>query len=177
MLPDGIKIVCNALRSCTAMKYLDLSYNSPGREASLAQLLEAHTTLLSVGIVEKEPQTRSERTWWLDTRAKEAIGRALLKSTHSVMFLQCDMFSLNEDTTTLDWRSTAACDAIILAGVLRGNTVLRTLNVAAAGNLGDFEREELGRALLANKAGQVGFCDIYGLKEGMQPTISQPHGT
>ena len=36
LLPEGIKVICNALRSCTAMKYLDLSYNSPGREAASA---------------------------------------------------------------------------------------------------------------------------------------------
>ena len=69
------------------MKYLDLSYNSPGREPALAALLQMYATLMSVGIVEK-PTTRSERTWWLDTRAKEAVGRALLKSSFSVMFLQ-----------------------------------------------------------------------------------------
>ena len=63
LLPDGVKIVCNALKTCTAMKYLDLSYNSPGREPALASLLQMHTTLMSVGIVEKEPTTRSERTW------------------------------------------------------------------------------------------------------------------
>ena len=82
------------------------------------------------------------------------------------------MFALNEDTTEPAWRSTAACDAIMLAGVLRGNTVLRTLNIAAGGSLGDFEREELGNAILANKLGKLGFCDIYGLKENMAPTHS-----
>ena len=35
-------------------------------------------------------------------------------------------------------------DAIILAGVLRGNTVLKTLSLTSAGSLGDFEREEIG---------------------------------
>ena len=170
LLPDGIKVVCNALRSCTSMKWLDLSYNSPGREPALASLLQVHSTLRSVGIVEKEPTTRSERTWWLDTRAKEAVGRALLHSGYSVMFLQCDVFSLNEDTTQLQWRSAQACDAIVLAGVLRANTVLKTLNIGTTGTLGDFEREELGRALLANKQGKVGYCDIYGLKEGQSPS-------
>ena len=101
LLPDGIKAVCNALRTCTSMRDLDLSYNSPGREAALSGMLQVHATLRSVGVVEKEPTTRSERTYWLDTRGKEAIGRALLESPGSVMFLQCDMFALNEDTTTL----------------------------------------------------------------------------
>ena len=62
------------------MKDLNLSFNSPGREPALAGMLQVHPTLRSIGVVEKEPTTRSERTWWLDTRGKEAIGRALLDS-------------------------------------------------------------------------------------------------
>merc|ERR1712185_460110 len=108
LLPDGIKVVCNALRTCTAMRDLNLSYNSPGREAALPGMLLIHQTLRTVGIIEKEPTTRSERTYWLDTRAKEAIGRALLSAPGSVMFLQCDVFALDESTTTLNWTSHAA---------------------------------------------------------------------
>ena len=167
LLPDGIKIICNALRSCTAMQYLDLSYNSPGREAALSGMLLVHPNIRSIGVIEKEPTTRSERTWWLDTRAKEAIGRALLDSTaKTVQFLQCDVFSLREDTETITWISRAPCDAIVLAGVLRANTTLKTLNIAQ-GDIGDYEREEIGRALLSNSSGRVGFCDQYGLKENM----------
>jgi Leucine-rich repeat (LRR) protein/GTPase SAR1 family protein len=171
LLPDGIKVVCNALRTCTAMKDLNLSYNSPGREAALSGMLLVHPTLRSVGIVEKEPQTRSERTYWLDTRAKEAIGRALLAAPGTVQFLQCDVFALTETTRTLNWISSAACDAIVLAGVLRSNSVLTTLNVAQ-GEIGDYEREEIGTALLANTNGRVGFCDAYGLKEGTGAVFS-----
>ena len=58
------------------MRDLNLSYNSPGREAALPGMLLIHPTPRSIGIVEKEPTTRSERTYWLDTRAKESIGRA-----------------------------------------------------------------------------------------------------
>ena len=170
LMPDGIKIVCNALRTCTALTRLDVSYNSPGREPALPDLLRMHPTLRSVGIVEKEPTTRSERTWHLDTRAKEAIGRALLDSPATVCYLQCDVFALHEETTSLNWISQAPCDAIVLAGVLRANSTLKTLNIAANGSLGDFERDEIGRALLSNKKGAVGFCSIYGLKEGMSPT-------
>ena len=50
------------------MKDLDISYNSPGREAALSAMLLVHPGLRSVGVVEKEPTTRSERTFWLDTR-------------------------------------------------------------------------------------------------------------
>ena len=96
---------------------------------SLAGMLQVHPTLRSVGVIEKEPTTRSERTYWLDTRGKEAIGRALLDSPGTVMFLQCDVFALNENTTTLLWTSRAPCDAIVLAGVLRSNSVLTSLNL------------------------------------------------
>ena len=149
------------------MMKLDLSYNSPGREAALSAMLLVHPTLRSVGVIEKEPTTRSERTYWLDTRGKEAIGRALLDSTSkSVQYLQCDVFALREDTSMLTWISRAPCDAIVLAGVLRSNSVLTTLNVAQ-GDIGDYEREEIGKALLSNYSGKVGYCDVYGLKEGM----------
>ena len=165
LLPDGIKVVCNALKSCTAMRDLNLSYNSPGREAALSNMLLVHQTLRSVGVVEKEPTTRSERTFWLDTRGKEAIGRALLDSPHAcVMYLQCDVFSLKEDSTVLNWTSRAPCDAIVLAGVLRSNSVLTSLNLTN-GDIGDYEREEIGKALLSNRKGRVGFCDIYGIRE------------
>ena len=62
------------------MKDLDISYNSPGREAALSAMLLVHPGLRSVGVVEKEPTTRSERTFWLDTRGKEAIGQSPLNS-------------------------------------------------------------------------------------------------
>ena len=112
LLPDGIKVVCNALRTCTSMRDLNLSYNSPGREAALPGMLLVHPTLRSVGIVEKEPTTRSERTYWLDTRAKEAIGRALLSAPGTVMFMECDVFSLTETTKTLNWTSQASMQGL-----------------------------------------------------------------
>lgn len=106
LLPDGIKVVCNALRTCTAMRDLNLSYNSPGREPALSAMLQMHPTIRSIGVVEKEPTTRSERTWWLDTRAKEAIGRALLQSPLApVQYCQCDVFSLTESTEVHKWPS------------------------------------------------------------------------
>ena len=172
LLPDGIKVLCNALRTCTGLKYLDLSFNSPGRELALSQMLQVHPTLRSFGVIEKEPTTRSEKTWWLDTRAKEAIGKALLSSKScTIMYCQCDVFSLTETTESLNWTSKANCDAIVLAGVLRSNSVLKTLNVLASdGEIGDYEREEIGNALIANKSGKVGYSDLYNLTEGMSPT-------
>ena len=64
------------------------------------------------------------------------------------------------------WNSSTQCDAVVLAGVLKKNTVLTTLNVAGGkGEMGDGEREAVGNALLANKRGKVGYCDIFGLSE------------
>ena len=62
LYPDGTRAVCNALRTCLSLKVLDLSYNSPGREAALPELLRYHKSLQSIGVTEKEPQTRSEKT-------------------------------------------------------------------------------------------------------------------
>ena len=101
--------MCSALRTCIALQKLDLSYNTPGREPALAELCRVHQTLESVGVIEREPTTRMERTFHLDARAKEAIGRALLTaSTRNIRFMQCDVFSLLPDTTTLPWRSSSA---------------------------------------------------------------------
>ena len=164
--PDGTRIVCNALRACTTVRKVDLSYNHPGREASLASLFLSHPTLTSIGVIEAEPQSRLEKSFHLDPRAKEAIGRAILEGTGQVQFIQCDAFQLSEETTTLTWNSNLSSDAIMLAGVLKRNTVLTTLNVLSGkGEMSDSEREEVGRALLANKQGKVGFCDIFGLSE------------
>ena len=172
LLPDGIKVVCTALRTCTALKILNLSYNSPGREITLSQLLQFHPTLQSVGVIEKEPTTRAERTWWLDTRAKEAIGKALLLSKFaSIHYLQCDVFTLTDKTEVLSWTSQANCDAIVLAGVLRSNSVLRALNIGSSGGeIGDYERESIGLSLISNMNGKLGYSDMYGLKENMSPT-------
>ena len=63
----------------------------------------------------------------------------------TVQFLQCDVFSLTETTETLNWISRAPCDAIVLAGVLRSNSTLNTLNIAN-GDIGDYERELIGTA-------------------------------
>lgn len=114
------------------------------------------------------PVVRTRR-WWLDNRAKEAIGRALLSSPGTVMYCQCDTFVLTEETTTLPWTSKQACDAVVLAGVLRSNTVLRTLNVGAGGELDDYCREEIGMAILSNVNGKLGYSDIFGLKDGGSP--------
>ena len=60
----------------------------------------------------------------------------------------------------------------MLAGVLRANNVLTALNMGPGGELNESDREEIGRALLTNRAGKVGYCDLFGLVEGMKPAVS-----
>ena len=165
--PDGVRTICQALRTCTAMRRVDVSYNNPGREPALSELLRVHQGLRSIGIIEAEPMSRMERTFHLDARAKEMVGRALLESGNQLAFLQCDIFAVTEKTTSLSWKSAQQCDAVMLAGVLKANRVLTEITMAPGGDLGESEREELGRAMLANKQGKVGYCDIYGLRPGM----------
>ena len=63
--------------------------------------------LRSIGVIEAEPMSRMERTFHLDARAKEMIGRALLETESQLAFLQCDIFSVTDKTTTLPWKSSA----------------------------------------------------------------------
>ena len=37
---------------------------------------------------------------------------------------------------------------------------------------GQGDRDEIGRALLANRAGRLGYCDLYRLSEGMAQTFT-----
>ena len=162
--PEGIKAVCGALHNCSSLKQLNLSYNHPGRESAVADLLRVHKTLQSLAVIEATPKTRIERSFHLDARGKEAIGRALIESPTMVKFLQCDVFSLFPDTASLDWTSSDQCDAVLLAGALKTNDTLTGINMGVGGELGDFEREEIGKALLRNRHGRVGFCNIFSLQ-------------
>ena len=54
--------------------------------------------------------------------------------------------------------------------MLKTNTVLTSLGVASGQKLGDAGRAAIGRALLQNKNGRVGFCDELGLREGVKAT-------
>jgi hypothetical protein len=44
--------------------------------------------------------------------------------------------------------------------------------LAPGGELNEGDREEIGLALLANRTGKVGFCDVFGLREGMPPSFA-----
>ena len=80
-----------------------------------------------------------------------------------VRFMQCDVFALHPTTTSLPWRSSSPSDAVMLAGVLASNDVLTAITMSPGGELNESDREEIGRALLANKHGKVGSCDLFGL--------------
>ena len=169
--PEGIRPICVALRTCSGMQRVNLSYNHPGRDLAIADLLRVHTSLQRLSVIEAPPQTRIERSFFLDARGKEQIGRALLESNATLRYLVCDNFALDEGTTTLLWRSDIQNDAVLLAGALKTNDTLTAINLSGGKTaegvdaaLGDFEREELGRSLLRNLNGRVGYCDIYGLK-------------
>ena len=70
LLPDGIKVVCNALKSCTAMRDLNLSYRLAGARGRALEHA-ARAPHAAVGRRRREgATTRSERTFWLDTRGR-----------------------------------------------------------------------------------------------------------
>ena len=69
----GVRIVRQALLGCTGLKRLGFSYNEPGIEPALADLLRAHPTLVSIELVEALDRH-------LPSRAKDDIGRALLEN-------------------------------------------------------------------------------------------------
>jgi len=107
----------------------------------------------------------------LTPRAQDNIGQALLQNDGGKLaFLECDSFAVHPETKSLVWTSSLPADAVLLAGVLKTNTTLTALGVAAGNKLSDSGRAAIGRALLQNKEGRVGFCDELGLKEGVKVT-------
>ncbi|KOO22422.1 putative leucine rich repeat protein [Chrysochromulina tobinii] len=158
----GVRIVANALRSCGNLKRLGLSFNEPGVDPALANLLRVHTSLETIELVEK-----NERLF--PSRAKDDIGRALIENKKKKLgFLHCDMFVLSETTKSLTWAKEASTsDAVLLAGVLATNTTLTTFNIAPGAILENKARSELGEALLNNPGSRVAFCNDFGLTSGV----------
>ena len=155
--PEGTAMLVHAMNACVSLRSLDLSYNQPGRELSLAELVKAHRALVTLHVTEEEPKH-------LDTRARDAIGRAMLANPHCALaYVHCDAFVLGESTATLRWRALTASDAILLAGALKTNTVVTELTLASSSELDDAAREALGTALLTNKHSRLGFVDEFGL--------------
>ena len=158
----GVRVVANALRSCGNLKRLGLSFNEPGVDPALANLLRVHTSLETIELVEK-----NERLF--PSRAKDDIGRALIENKKKKLgFLHCDMFVLSETTKSLTWAKEASTsDAVLLAGVLATNTTLTTFNIAPGAILENKARSELGEALLNNPGSRVAFCNDFGLTAGV----------
>ena len=86
----------------------------------------------------------------LTSKAKTLLGEAIrLNPAHPLAFLACDAFDLTESTKTLKWTSTLPADVTLLAGALRSNTTLTSLQLDGA-TIGETERVQLGRVLLDN---------------------------
>ena len=118
---------------------------------ALSELLRNHLGLRSIGVIEAEPMSRMERTFHLDARGKESIGRALLGSaSHQIRFVQCDVFSLTPQTKTLVWKTSSQSDAVMLAGVLKFNSSLKVLGLQETG-FDDTAAGYFYTALLENK--------------------------
>ena len=152
--PIGVRIAARALSTCTSLKRLGFSYNEPGVEFALADLLRTHPSLVSIELVEALDRH-------LPSRAKDDIGRSLLENKAKTLgFLHCDTFVLSEDTASLSWPKEAlTSDAVLLAGVLVTNTVLTTFNIVPGATLSNTARSALGEALLKNSDSRVAFCN------------------
>jgi hypothetical protein len=111
LLPAGTRSVCKALLSCTSLRHLGFSFNEPGVEPALWDLLRAHEALVSVELVEVHERH-------LPSKAKDEIGRALLANKAGKLgFCHCDVFTLGEETTSLHWpKEASTSDAMLLAG-------------------------------------------------------------
>ena len=156
--PIGVRTAARALRNCSGLKRLGFSFNEPGVEHSLAELLKLHPGLESVELVEALDRH-------LPSRSKDDIGRALLENKAKTLgYLHCDTFVLAEETTHLTWpKEASTSDAVLLAGVLVTNTTLTTFNIGSGASLANTARSALGEALLNNPGSRVAFCNDFGL--------------
>ena len=154
----GTRIVSRALVTCVGLQRLGLSFNEPGVEPALAELMRVHPALTSVELVEALDRH-------LPSRAKDEVGRALSENpAKTVGFMHCDTFVLSEETKSLVWpKEASTSDAVLLAGVLVTNTVLTTFNIASGAQLANSARSSLGEALLNNPGARVAFCNDFGL--------------
>jgi len=155
--PDGVRSVASALRLCPNLQSLDLSRNQPGgRPEALIQLIREHTGLRQISIVEDDEKH-------LSSKAKTLIGEAMrLNTAHQLAFISCDAFELTPETQTLKWTSTLPADITLLAGALRSNSTLTSLQLDGR-TIAETERTQLGKALLENTESRVGYCDDFEL--------------
>ena len=158
----GTRLVCRALMTSTALKRLGFSFNEPGAEPALAELLGSHPSLTAFECVEAYERH-------LPSKVKDEIGRALLANKAGQLgFLTCDMFTLNEKAESLEWpKDASTSDAMLLAGMLKTNTVLTSFNLSAGASLVNNARSALGDALLQNPNSRVSYCNDFGLTPGV----------
>ena len=159
----GIAMASNALQNLRSLKRLGLSYNEPGVEPALAELLRKHPALESIELVEALDRH-------FPTRAKDEVGRSLLENKMGTLsFLHCDMFVLSEGTTHLTWpKEASTSDAVLIAGALRANKVLTSFNLAPGATLDSKARAEIGQALLNNPHSAVAYCNDFGLAPNVE---------
>ena len=155
---QGARMCCNALRGCKTLKRLGFSYNEPGVEPALAELVRVHPALTCIELVEALDRH-------LPSRAKDEIGRALLENkAQKLGYLHCSTFVLADNTRSLTWPKEAlTADAVLLAGVLRTNSQLTAFNIAPGAELDNKARSEIGQAMLNNVDSHVAFCNEFGL--------------
>ena len=154
---DGVNKLANSLRLCLPLKSLNLSRNQPGgRPEALVQLVKDHAKLELLSIIEDDEKH-------LTSKAKAMIGEAMrVNPAHKLAYVACDAFELKPSTRTLKWTSTLPADVTLLAGALRSNTSLTTLAFDGI-SIAEQERTQLGKALLENSSGCVGYCDDFEL--------------
>jgi len=154
---DGVNKLANSLRLCLPLKSLNLSRNQPGgRPEALVQLVKDHAKLELLSIIEDDEKH-------LTSKAKAMIGEAMrVNPAHKLAYVACDAFELKPSTKTLKWTSTLPADVTLLAGALRSNTSLTALAFDGI-SIAEQERTQLGKALLENSSGCVGYCDDFEL--------------
>ena len=161
--PKGVHIVTSQLRNSKNLKRLGFSHNEPGIEPMLVELLRTHPALTSVELVETLDRH-------LPSRVKDELGHALMDNPAACLgFLHCNTFVLSEQTHTLTWPPSASiADAVLLAGVLRTNSALKTFNIAPNSTLENKGRSEIGLALLHNPNASVAYCNAFGLAPNVE---------
>ena len=101
------------------------------------------------------------------SRTSLTLGEAILANPHhQLAYVSCDAFELTSATKTLKLPSgRLAAEIQLLAGALRSNCTLTQLELANT-EMADADRMELGKALLENEGGAIGFCDDFDLRPG-----------
>ena len=150
---SGVDGLSRALCDLPTLRKLNLSYNEPGdRFKYLLQLVRTHKELRSLSMVE-----RRKEDFGTNGKTSLALALATRHKASALSYFEIDSFSLLHDTTSLQWtaevgqnEAIADANASVLAGVLRTNTTLQSLSLAAESKMSDTAQSVVGRALLNN---------------------------